>query len=82
MVTWFEPCHAFTNFLDDSGTLMTTDDGERKWKVTCCEVFVGMAHSGCNQFDEHFARFRVIELDFLDTPRCIDFPENCGLGLH
>ena len=45
MVARGQPTDSFANFADDSGTLVTADNRQRKRQVTGHEVLVAVAHS-------------------------------------
>ena len=56
--------------------------GSRERQVTGDEVLVGVAQPRRGELDEHLTSAGRIELDLLDAPRSVDFPQDRGLGLH
>ena len=82
MIAGLEPVDAGPNLLDDSGPLVATDDRQRHGHVPGDQVLVGVAHPRRGKADEQFALLGGIELDGLDTPIAVAFPQDGGFGLH
>ncbi len=85
MVAWGKREHARTDFHHDTGTLVPADARRIRrgtGEVASDQVLVAVAHPAGSQLDQHLTGLGRIELDLLDAPRRVAFPEDRGFGLH
>jgi hypothetical protein len=67
----------------DAGAFMAENGREDAFRVRARQgVVIGMANAGGLDFDQHLARLRAFELDFLDRQRFPRLPCNRCLGFH
>ena len=82
MVADFEPRHAGADLGDNASAFVTTDDRQFERQVAGDEVLIGVTQARRSELDHDLALLRIVEFDVFHAPRCVDFPENCGLCLH
>jgi hypothetical protein len=82
MVAGGKPAHSWAHCFNNASAFMAANDGHCKGKVTRDHVLIAVAHSRGGDFDENFSGLWGIKLNFLNGPRCIQLPQNCGFGLH
>ena len=77
--------HPGANFHDHPGAFMTADArrlaGDAS-EIAGHDVLVAVAHTAGGQLHQHLASLRWIEVDLLDAPWRVAFPQNRGLCLH
>lgn len=75
-------CDTLTNRLDDTGALVSQDDGERTLGVLAGEgVGIGVADTGVVDLDAHLVGLGGSDLDVLDGEVLAGLPGDGGLSL-
>ena len=83
MIADGEVFHTRAGFDHDSGTLMPAENGKARHGDTAGdEVVIGVAHTGCFELDLDLVFAWIADLDFLDRPRLVEFPDERAFGLH
>ncbi len=74
MIANVQVSNAWSNFLDDAGTLVPAYQRDCERKVTLANVMVGVAQPSRRVGDQHFALFGAVQLDLFDAPLFMDVP--------
>jgi hypothetical protein len=64
------------DLLDDPGSLVAPDHGQRQWGVPGDNVLIRMAESRSHQADQDLAVSGWVEVDLLDAPLRVGSPAN------
>ena len=83
MVTGLEVVDALADFDDDTGALVAAEHREcRHRDVARDDVMVGVTHPRHLECDLDLALAGIADVDLLDRPRLIEFPDQRTLGFH
>ena len=83
MVAWGDVLHAGAHLGDDAGALVPTEHRKARHRDAAGdEVMVGVAHARRFHLDLDLVRLRLADLDFLDGPGLVEFPEQRAFCLH
>ena len=82
VVAGFEIANPRADLLDDASALVAADDRHRHREVARARMVIGVAEPGCLEGDQDLTLLRPVEIDFLDAPISIDFPQNRRVHLH
>jgi len=74
---------ALAELGDDPGAFMATENG-KAWdgKVAGQQMVVGVAQTGRLQLNGHLAAAGLADLDLIDRPRVVQFPDQGAFGFQ
>ena len=83
MIARLYACDPRADFADDACAFVPQDRRKDPFRVFSFErVRVGVANARRHDFDEHFARLRSVEIDFVDNQRLVRLNGDGGACFH